>query len=89
MTAAVHDTAATGRIANANLADYLIPVNADIPGIGVRFLDHPDPNVSAVGARGLGELGTIGSAAAIANAVQHATGIRVRDLPITPDKLLR
>lgn len=79
---------ATGRIANANLADYLIPVNADIPAVDVHFLDHPDTNFSPIGARGLGELGTIGSAAAVANAVFHATGIRVRELPITPDTLL-
>ncbi|OLF14346.1 hypothetical protein BLA60_04250 [Actinophytocola xinjiangensis] len=78
----------TGRIANANFADYLVPVNADVPDVDVVFLDHPDTNFSPLGARGLGELGTVGSAAAVANAVHHATGIRVRDLPITPEKLL-
>jgi len=78
----------TGRIANANLADYLVPVNADIPVIDVHFLDYPDTQVSPVGARGLGELGIIGAAGAIANAVHHATGKRVRDLPITIEKLL-
>ncbi|GIG87713.1 xanthine dehydrogenase family protein molybdopterin-binding subunit [Plantactinospora endophytica] len=82
-----HVEASTGRIDNANLADYLIPVNTDVPDIDVVFLDHPDPNVSPVGARGLGELGTIGSAAAVVNAVCNATGKRIRDLPITPDKL--
>jgi xanthine dehydrogenase YagR molybdenum-binding subunit len=79
---------ATGRIANANFADYLVPVNADIPDIDVHFLDHPDTVISPLGSRGVGEIGTIGSAAAIANAVYHATGKRIRDLPITPDKLI-
>jgi xanthine dehydrogenase YagR molybdenum-binding subunit len=77
----------TGRIANANLADYLIPVSADIPDLDVRFLEYPDTNFTSVGARGLGELGCVGSAAAIANAVHNATGRRIRDLPITADKL--
>jgi xanthine dehydrogenase YagR molybdenum-binding subunit len=80
--------AATGRIANANLADYPIPVNADVPAVDVHFLDHPDTAFNPLGARGIGELGTTGSAAAVANAVHNATGIRVRDLPITVDKLL-
>ncbi len=83
-----HVEASTGRIANANFADYLIPVNADIPDIDVKFLNHPDTNFSPVGARGIGELGTAGSAAAIANAVYNATGTRIRDLPVTPEKLL-
>lgn len=78
---------ATGRIANANFADYLIPTNADIPDIDVHFLNYPDTFFNPVGSRGLGEIGTVGSAAAIANAVFHATGIRVRDLPISPEKL--
>lgn len=77
----------TGRIANANFADYLIPVNADVPDIDVGFLDYPDPVFTRVGARGLGELGTVGAAAAVANAVYNATGKRIRDLPITPHKL--
>ncbi|MFI0452101.1 xanthine dehydrogenase family protein molybdopterin-binding subunit [Actinomadura sp. 6N118] len=79
---------ATGRFANANLADYLVPVNADIPHIGVRFLDHPDTALSPLGARGIGEFGIVGAAGAVANAVRNATGRRVRDLPITLDKLL-
>jgi xanthine dehydrogenase YagR molybdenum-binding subunit len=65
-----------------------VPVNADIPVIDVHFLNHPDTRVSPVGARGLGELGIIGAAGAIANAIHHATGKRVRDLPITIEKLL-
>lgn len=78
---------ATGRIANANLADYLVPVAADVPEPDVVFLDYPDTNFTEVGVRGLGELGCVGSAAAIANAIYHATGKRVRDLPITAEKL--
>jgi xanthine dehydrogenase YagR molybdenum-binding subunit len=78
----------TGRYAGANMAAYLVPVNADIPPIDVRFLDHPDTVFSPLGARGIGELGIVGVAGAIANAVHNATGKRVRDLPITLDKLL-
>jgi xanthine dehydrogenase YagR molybdenum-binding subunit len=78
----------TGRIANADLAGYLIPVCADMPAMDVHFLGRPDTNFTATGVRGLAELGCVGSAAAIANAVHNATGKRVRDLPITPDKLL-
>ncbi len=79
---------ATGRFASANLADYLLPVNSDVPPIDVRFVQYPDTNFNPVGVRGVGEIGTVGSAAAIANAVYNATGRRVRDLPITLDKLL-
>ncbi|GLZ35231.1 carbon-monoxide dehydrogenase large subunit [Lentzea sp. NBRC 105346] len=79
---------ATARFANGNLGSYLVPVHADIPPIDVRFLDHPDPLISGLGARGIGELGIVGVAGAIANAVYHATGVRVRELPITLEKLL-
>ncbi|MFC3892956.1 xanthine dehydrogenase family protein molybdopterin-binding subunit [Lentzea rhizosphaerae] len=79
---------AGARFTNANLASYLVPVHADIPRIDVRFLDHPDAVISGLGAKGIGELGIVGVAGAIANAVHHATGVRVRDLPITLDKLL-
>ena len=78
----------SGRIVNANLAQYHVPVNADIADIDVKFLDEDDQIFNAVGARGIGEIGITGVAAAIANAVYHATGKRVRDLPITPDALL-
>ena len=78
----------TGRIVTRNLADYLVPVHADIPEIEVEFLDKPDPHINALGMRGLGEIGITGVAAALANAVFHATGKRVRDLPITLDKLI-
>ena len=78
----------TGRLAASNMADYMVPVNADIPRIDVHWLDRPDPHVGGLGTRGLGELGTVGSAAAVGNAIFNATGIRRRDLPITLDKLL-
>jgi xanthine dehydrogenase YagR molybdenum-binding subunit len=77
-----------GRITNANLADYHVPVNADIPEIEVEALDIPDYQLDSVGARGVGEIGITGTGAAICNAIFHATGKRVRDLPITPDKLV-
>ena len=77
----------TGRIANASLAEYHVPTHADVPDIDVHFVDRPDPQ-TPLGAKGIGELGIVGVAAAIANAVYHATGRRVRDLPITPDKLM-
>ena len=78
---------ATGRIANATLGDYLIPVNADVPDIDVVFVGEPD-SFSPVGVKGLGEIGIVGAAAAVANAVYHATGRRFRSLPITIDHLL-
>jgi xanthine dehydrogenase YagR molybdenum-binding subunit len=77
-----------GLVVNPDLADYRLPVNADIPEIDVSFVNEPDRRFNPTGARGLGELGITGIAAAVANAVFHATGKRVRDLPITPDKLL-
>ncbi|HEY2154433.1 MAG TPA: molybdopterin cofactor-binding domain-containing protein, partial [Isosphaeraceae bacterium] len=79
----------TGRPVTASLADYLVPVNADIADIEVHFVGGPDPDINTLGCRGLGEIGITGAAAAVANAVYHATGMRVRDLPITPDKLLQ
>lgn len=78
----------TGRVANGNLADYRVPVNADISEIDVSATDIPDTKFEPLGARGIGEIGITGTGAAVANAVFHATGKRVRDLPITPDKLL-
>jgi xanthine dehydrogenase YagR molybdenum-binding subunit len=78
----------TGRPVTANLADYLVPVNADVGTIEVHFVGEPDPEINTLGCRGLGEIGITGAAAAVANAVYHATGKRVRDLPITLDKLL-
>jgi xanthine dehydrogenase YagR molybdenum-binding subunit len=78
-----------GRIMNANIAEYHVPVNADVHDIKVIFVDEPDEMVNPMGIKGLGEIGIVGVAAAIANAVYHATGKRVRDLPITLDKLRR
>jgi xanthine dehydrogenase YagR molybdenum-binding subunit len=78
----------SGRVVNDNFADYHIPSHADTADMDVVFLDHPDPHIGEFGARGIGELGITGIAAAIANAVHHATGKRIRDLPITVDKLL-
>ncbi len=78
----------TGRIVNANLGEYHVPVNADIPAIEPYFVEEIDPHVNPMGAKGVGEIGITGVAAAVANAVYHATGKRIRDLPITPDKLL-
>jgi xanthine dehydrogenase YagR molybdenum-binding subunit len=78
-----------GRIANADLAGYHVPANADIYDIEVIFVDEPDDIINPLGIKGLGEIGIVGVAAAIANAVYHATGKRVRDLPITLDKLQR
>ena len=78
-----------GRIMNANIAEYHVPVNADVHDIKVIFVDEPDDIINPLGIKGLGEIGIVGVAAAIANAVYHATGKRVRDLPITLDKLRR
>ncbi|HEY0368197.1 MAG TPA: xanthine dehydrogenase family protein molybdopterin-binding subunit [Chthoniobacterales bacterium] len=78
----------TGLPVTRNLADYHVPTNADIPEIDVQFVGEPDFAFSPLGARGMGEIGITGVAAAVANAVFHATGKRVRDLPITPDKLM-
>jgi xanthine dehydrogenase YagR molybdenum-binding subunit len=76
-----------GRIVNANIAEYHVPVNADIRDIEVIFVDEPDSIINPLGTKGVGEIGIVGVAAAVANAVYHATGKRVRDLPITLDKL--
>jgi xanthine dehydrogenase YagR molybdenum-binding subunit len=78
-----------GRIMNANIAEYHVPVNADVHDIEVIFVDEPDTMVNPLGIKGLGEIGIVGVPAAIANAIYHATGKRVRDLPITLDKLQR
>jgi xanthine dehydrogenase YagR molybdenum-binding subunit len=76
------------RIVNANLADYHVPVHADIPDLDVFYVDEHDPHVNPIGAKGLAELSLVGVAAAVANAVWHATGKRIRDLPIRPESLL-
>jgi xanthine dehydrogenase YagR molybdenum-binding subunit len=77
----------TGRTMTRDLVDYHIPVHADVPDIDIITIDETDPHVNVIGAKGLGEIGNTGAAAAIANAVFHATGVRVRELPITPEKV--
>jgi xanthine dehydrogenase YagR molybdenum-binding subunit len=73
---------------NSSLADYLVAVNADAPSIDVHFLDYPDKEINEIGARGIGEIGLAGIAAAITDAVHHATGVRVRELPVRIEDLL-
>jgi xanthine dehydrogenase YagR molybdenum-binding subunit len=89
---ALHEEAMTdhrlGKIMNHNFAEYHIPAHADIEDIEVIFVDEHDEKVSPLGVKGLGEIGIVGTAAAVANAIFHATGKRVRDFPITIDKLL-
>jgi xanthine dehydrogenase YagR molybdenum-binding subunit len=77
-----------GRFVNANLGEYHVPVNADLPDMEAFFVEERDEHVNPLGAKGIGEVGIVGIAAAIANAVFHATGKRIRELPITLDKLL-
>ena len=79
----------SGRIMNANLAEYHVPVNADVPSLDVLLVDEHDPHVNALGIKGVGEIGVTGSAGAVANAVWHATGVRVRRFPIRIDDLLQ
>ncbi len=80
--------ARNGRVMNANLAEYHVPVNADIEELEVIFVEENDEIVNPLGAKGLGEIGMVGVAAAVANAIYNATGKRIRELPITLDKLL-
>ncbi|MGB7378301.1 MAG: xanthine dehydrogenase family protein molybdopterin-binding subunit [Rivularia sp. (in: cyanobacteria)] len=77
-----------GRVMNANLGEYHVPVNADIPDIDIEMVEEVDNHVNPIGTKGIGEIGITGVAAAVANAVYHATGKRIRDLPITPDKVM-
>jgi xanthine dehydrogenase YagR molybdenum-binding subunit len=89
---ALHEEALTdhriGRVMNHNLAEYHVPAHADIENIEVIFVDERDDKTSQLGVKGLGEIGIVGTAAAVANGIFHATGKRVRDFPITIDKLL-
>jgi xanthine dehydrogenase YagR molybdenum-binding subunit len=89
---ALHEETATdhrfGRFMTHNLTDYHVPAHADVHGIEVIFVDEEDDEINPLGVKGVGEIGIVGTAAAIANAVYHATGKRVRELPITVDKLL-
>ena len=77
-----------GRWANASLGDYLVPVNVDAPDVDVEFIDVDDQVTGPLGVKGVGEIGQVGSSAAIANAVYHATGYRVRELPIAVEHML-
>lgn len=77
-----------GRHINKDLSEYHVPVNADIPDIEVILIDKPDPYINPIGAKGIGEIPLVGFTAAVANAVYHATGKRIRNLPITPSKLI-
>jgi xanthine dehydrogenase YagR molybdenum-binding subunit len=79
---------ADGRFGASSFAGYRVPGHADVPTIDVQFASESDPIASPLGARGVGEIGTIGVGAAIANAVRHATGVRVRSLPIGPEQLM-
>jgi len=79
----------SARTVNRDLQDYLIPVNADIGSVDVLMLSEEDKLVDPAGVKGLGELGDVGTNAAVANAVFHATGVRVRTLPIRLENLLR
>ena len=78
----------TGRIMNANLADYHVPVNADVPSLEAILVEEEDNIVNALGVKGVGEIGITGTVGAIANAIWHATGVRVRQLPVTLEKLV-
>ena len=93
MSFALHEHAITdrrsARILNANLAEYHLPVNADVPNLEALMIDEHDPYVNALGIKGVGEIGITGSAGAVANAVWHATGIRVRRFPIKIEDLVR
>jgi xanthine dehydrogenase YagR molybdenum-binding subunit len=77
-----------GHTANQDFAEYHIATNADVGSVEAHFLVEDDPYVNPMGSKGIGELGIVGTAAAITNATYHATGVRIRDLPITLDKLL-
>jgi xanthine dehydrogenase YagR molybdenum-binding subunit len=78
----------SGRPMNPNFAEYHVPVNADVPSIEAILVEEHDPYVNALGVKGVGEIGITGTAGAIGNAIWHATGVRVREFPITLDKLL-
>ena len=92
LSMALHETSVwderIGQVANHDLAEYHITVNADVPDQQAHWLDEHDPYVNVMGSKGIGEIGITGTAAAVVNAVWHATGVRVRDLPVTLDKLL-
>lgn len=80
--------AAFGDFTESDLASYHVPVHADVGGIEAHWLDEDDPRLNPMGSKGIGEIGIVGTAAAIGNAVHHATGVRFRELPLTPDRVL-
>jgi xanthine dehydrogenase YagR molybdenum-binding subunit len=92
LSAALHEDAVvdtrTGAFVTRDLAEYLVPVHADIPEIDAVLLDGFDDKANVLGVKGLGEIGICGAGAAVANAVYNATGVRVRDFPVTPEKVL-
>jgi xanthine dehydrogenase YagR molybdenum-binding subunit len=92
LSMALHETSVmdphVGQVVNHDLGEYHISANADVASIEAHWIDEHDPYVNAMGSKGIGEIGIVGTAAAVANAVHHATGVRVRDLPVTLDKLL-
>jgi xanthine dehydrogenase YagR molybdenum-binding subunit len=77
-----------GHVINHDFAEYHVASHADVAAIEAHWLDGHDPHTNPMGSKGIGEIGIVGTAAAIANAAHHATGTRIRDLPITPEKLL-
>ncbi|MGV9889410.1 xanthine dehydrogenase family protein molybdopterin-binding subunit [Streptomyces sp. NPDC003395] len=79
---------AFGDFAQSDLASYHVPVNADVPEIEAHWIEEDDAHLNPMGSKGIGEIGIVGTAAAVANAVHHATGVRLRDLPLTPDRVL-
>jgi xanthine dehydrogenase YagR molybdenum-binding subunit len=81
--------AAFGDFTQSDLASYHVPVHADVPDIEVHWIDEDDPHLNPMGSKGIGEIGIVGTAAAIGNAVHHATGTRHRELPLTPDRVRR
>ncbi|HVW45109.1 MAG TPA: xanthine dehydrogenase family protein molybdopterin-binding subunit [Amycolatopsis sp.] len=92
LSMALHETSVLdprfGHVVNHDLAEYHIAANADIGDVSAHWLDEADPHVNPMGSKGIGEIGIVGTAAAVVNAVYHATGVRVRELPVTLDKLL-
>ena len=92
LSMALHETSVLdprfGHVVNHDFAEYHVADNADVGEIDAHWIDEHDPHVNPLGTKGIGEIGIVGTAAAISNAVHDATGVRVRDLPITLDKLL-
>jgi xanthine dehydrogenase YagR molybdenum-binding subunit len=92
LSSALHEEteidAKSARYVNDNLADYLVPVNADVPTVEIIMVAEADERVNSLGIKGIGEIGIVGMNAAVANAVYNATGKRIRSLPIRPEKLL-